>query len=218
MGSSRRNPRSLVTSRKQKLQKPRLKHYLVLEGEVTEKEYFEAVARIRESNYELEILAPGSARHTLFENAVKILDLLSKEARQLGRGFSHSDVGTVWIVCDVDDEGAKLKELLGRPQSTDIKWIISNPSFDAWLGMHFTSLVTGYTDRHKIQSKLKEMKVLTGPNSKTISMELLKDLYASAKKNAQDLDRRHDGVTEFPENNPSSNVPELVDILNPDWK
>lgn len=218
MPNPRKNPRSLVTSRTRGKQQPRLKHYLILEGEETERKYFLAVGQNRESNYELITKTPGSSRLTLFNSAVDILELLTREAKVLGRSFNHRDVGSVWIVCDVDDEGAKLKELINRPKSSDIKWIISNPSFDAWIGMHFPKMVTGYIDRHKVQSDLKKIKVLTGSNAKTVSMDLLAGKYSAAKEAALAHEKRHSGVTAFPENNPSSNVPDLIDVLNPNWE
>lgn len=216
--SGKRTPQRLVAKRKKQNLQTRTKVYLVLEGEVTEKQYFIAVGKTNpKGNYEMIPVTPGSSRTTLFDKAADLLEDLKREAKKLGRNRRHSDVGEIWIVCDVDDEGRVLSQLLERRESKEVRWIISNPSFDVWIGMHFQR-ITAYIDRQEIQSQLKERKVLTGPNAKTISMDQLQGLYSIARDNAQACAKRHEGVTTFPDNNPSSQVPELVDRLNPEWR
>lgn len=231
---NRLNPKRLNTKRRSKRLEPRLKLYLVLEGEETEKQYLIRVGRSnRTANFEVVPITPGSARKTLFDKAASIVEKLKDEAELLNREESNSlgkgkrskdrqhtfrDVGEVWVVCDVDQEGAELKSLLARRESREIRWIISNPSFEVWLGMHFDGVVSAYVERWDIQAELKRMKVLTGPNSKSIDMDALTGRYLDAKACACACAKRHENVTEFPQNNPSSDVHILVDRLNPNWQ
>lgn len=211
------------------------KFLLIVEGETTETAYARFIqSSIAGQNVEITPIAPGSARSTLFSRATLELDALVKEAKKLlkseGRKSEATnpnhklisqEVGEAWVVCDVDDEAETIKNL--RPvaehqrvtndlndSSPSIRWAVSNPCFEVWLIWHFEDF-SDPGQRSIVQKRCREKELLSGANGKVLDhSRLTLEGVDAATARAKSLRARHSGVSEFPNDVPSSDMDLLL--------
>jgi len=170
--------------------------YAVVEGEQTERQYVEFVRSSLQGAHGLQILIenPSSDPKSLFRRAKDILREPDEDVE-------------VWIICDVDDQGQTLKQL--RQQrfrySNRLHWAISNPEFAVWLIMHLERC-TRSEDRSVFARRAKELGLTSGRSGKDVVVAALGGNLGVARRNAAAARKMHDGVAEFPDNNPSSEV------------
>lgn len=183
--------------------------YAVLEGQQTEKTYVEFIAKMLPGQHGVRIVAevPGAARTTLFNKAKAIAQ-------------DSDDDSEVWVICDVDDEGETLRELVKRTfeGSQRLHWAISNPAFAVWLVMHFQSC-TRWEHRDLFARAAVELGVAIGKKGKGIDTSLLLGKAAGARRNAIIARKNHVGSgNALPENNPQSDVDlfvqRVIDLYN----
>lgn len=151
---------------------------------------------------------PGSARRTLHKAAAATI-------RQFRRNLRDLD-WAVWILCDVDDEGANLRELGAGDRSDAVgPWAVSNPSFAVWLLMH-KERVSRHERREEFAREAAAAGLLSGKTYKDLVPEGLQGRCGVASERAAVLRRRHAGNgTRFPKDNPSSNVDRmLLDLVS----
>lgn len=213
----RRNPRSLkrsdIATREEKTV-----IVLFVEGEVTEVEYFNAVKRlpaVRE-RFRLEISDKHGAPRNLMDAAIH-------------RKRTDKEVDQCWCVFDVEwpksnqrTHHPELKEVLKKSEEwRGIECAVSNPTFELWLILH-----------HKLEQRLllnedaeEERHQLDGSKGKSLNGIIGKTHYDSdwyvahattACQNAVKLDRKHADVSFFPDDNPSSSVKCLMNVLGLD--
>ena len=177
------------------------------EGDKTEREYVEHLRSSLPSDaVSIRVETPGSARRTL-------ADAASTAVKELSKGPQDID-WSVWILCDVDDDGAVLRQLGAAGGGTGrYKWAVSNPSIAAWLLMHVQRL--GRPEhRDLFASQAAQKNLLSGKNKKTLEPGRLKGLSGAAVAEAERLRKKHLGDgTEFPNDNPSSTVPLMLEDL-----
>lgn len=101
---------------------------IVVEGEKTEKEYFDDLVkeRNRVAEERITVIAAGGG---------SVAQILSKAIEQLGLGHDQ-----VWCVLDADLFGKnKLdKSRLELALRSDVKVVFSNPCFEVWYRLHFS--------------------------------------------------------------------------------
>jgi hypothetical protein len=193
--------------------RPQYKRFLVVvEGDVTERQYIEAAKRtrrIRSENVRIE--------H-------KYTDPLGivREAKRLRNGAAKIDpYDEVWCVFDVE---AKLNQKV-RPgfanglvmaAGTKISCGVSNPCFEVWLLLHAIDW-TAWIDSNSAQRKCVELGITQTLNAKHIidPETLVSGSFAAARGRAIDLDKMHEtnGTTKVEDQNPSSGFYNLIDAI-----
>lgn len=124
------------------------------------------------------------------------------------RGRAHDEV---WCVFDVDQH-RNLKHAVSLAREHGIHLAISNPCIELWFLLHYEDQ-TAFIGRHDAQ------RAATGHTKceKSLSGKALAALdgnYETAKQRARWLARKHEGDdTLFPDNNPSSDVWQIVDSI-----
>lgn len=147
---------------------------------------------------------PGSARKTLAQAANRAVEELSKEG----------DLDwSVWVLCDVDDEGPTLLKLGAAGAQSRFGWAVSNPAIAAWLLMHVES-VNRHEHRDVFAQWASKEGLLSGRRHKTLEVAALKGKAGRAVSEAMRLRGRHkrDG-TLFPSDNPSSTVDRMLEAI-----
>lgn len=150
-------------------------------------------------------LGGGNAEHLL------------KEALCLMRLPKYSGYDHYCLVFDCDDNSQEeLLRVAGKSEKAKIRWCFSNPCFELWFLLHFV-----YRDSSTTASELKQ-KILPAripgyTETKEGVCALLRDKQDAAIRNARCLlppETRLAWKSRLREANPSTNVDELVVLLN----
>jgi hypothetical protein len=205
-----RNRQRPVT-RREPSRDPGRRILLVCEGEVTEREYFEALrAWCKNPRIELDFEGPAGVPLTLVTRAKQRQDKANREAARMGDDFVRYD--EVWCVFDVDDHPG-VSDARAQARDAGLRLAMSNPCFELWLLLHFTDN-PGMQHREEIQARLRAH-MSTVPD-KHVDFELLiggyDAAYHRAERLAYDADARGDDVT----GNPSTEVYLLADSIDED--
>ena len=145
---------------------------------------------------------------------------LLKEALCLMRLPKYSGYDHYCLVFDCDDNSQdELLRVVGKSEKAKIPWSFSNPCFELWYLLHFV-----YRDSPTSSSELKQ-KLLPAriPNYTETTegvCDLLRDKLDTAIRNAQRLlpsAERMGWKNRLQDANPSTNVDELVILLNQKW-
>lgn len=184
---------------------------IVCEGEVTEREYFEAFRGwCKNPRVEIDFECPAGVPLTLVSRAKDRRDRASFEASRTGDDFVRYD--EVWCVFDVDDHPI-VPDARAQARGAGLRIAMSNPCFELWLLLHFTDN-PGMQHRDEIQARL-HVHMPAVPD-KHVDFELLVAGYDAAYRRAERLARdardRGDDVT----GNPSTEVYLLTDSIDED--
>jgi RloB-like protein len=136
---------------------------------------------------------------------VEIATRLLKTARLSTDPNDHYDA--VWCVFDID-EHPNVEDARQQARDNNIELIVSNPSFDLWVHLHYQEL-TKHTHRHRIQSMCGNH--IKGYQKRPPCSELM-ERFPHAKKLAIGLDNWH-ASRGTQGHNPSTNVYEIVDAI-----
>lgn len=176
------------------------------EGKVTEPGYLNHIRK--ESQFDVNVVVHDD------EGVPKSLVPKAVAAKKADRKSANREEGAafdeVWCIFDVD-EHVDLKEVVNLARDHGINLAISNPCVELWFLLHFEDQ-TAYIHRHDAQKKASQYTHC----EKSLDADALRALFANydtAKGRAIVLERRHAGVTEFPEDNPSSSVWLLIDSI-----
>jgi len=126
---------------------------IVTEGEVTEPEYLNGLARATK-NPRVRIKVVGGVgdpkRIVEFAKDCKI------EAEEQARGAKDDNLcyDEVWCVFDIDDH-ARTPDARQMARDNRIEVAMSHPCFELWLWLHFADQ-PGMKDRHKLQEMMKK--------------------------------------------------------------
>lgn len=185
------------------------------EGTVTEVDYFNAVKQLSgvESRFHIEIADYHGAPKQLLDKAA--------HAKR-----SNAEIDQCWCIFDVEwpksvpqKHHPNLLEVIKRADSEkDIKCGISNPTFELWLILHhkperrFLLNEDAERERHELDGS--QGKHLNGVrNGVHYDGKWYAEHMESACRNAKVLADYHAGMKQFPEDNPSSTVGELVRVF-----
>lgn len=169
------------------------------EGEVTEPEYLNALARLPEvrsrTRLSLRIDLVGAVPLTLVEAAV---------------AEKRSDTANeYWCVFDVEwpRHHPKLQEAMSLADQHGIEIAISNPSFELWLVLHHQNQ-TAFLDNDGARRLRRE---LDGSADKHLDPERYLPQRAAAATRAAALQKLHErNGSVFPQNNPMTTMHRLV--------
>lgn len=183
--------------------------YIICEGAETEPRYFRAF-RTRYCNIDIIPLS----------SSYKSADSLVRKAKNtLGENPYYPDEGdVVWCVFDRDENtNAMLRNAGDMAEKSGYRIAWSNPCFEYWYLLHFTDH-TGYlADCDAVIRQLQKKGRLPGyTKAADLYAELLPkqgEAINRAKKRAEALLEGHESLLRR-ENNPVTNVFELVEFLN----
>ncbi len=202
MGSERKNWRHFVTSKRP----PRVRKQSICvftEGE-TESLYFSSF-ELRTLRVKCFGLGGGNACH------------LVKEAKAQKSTSQFSDFDQYWIVFDCDDNSeSELQNAIRLAENSRFKWCFSNPCFEIWILLHYVyrdSPTTAQELKHNLLPKYIPNYKETLPGVK----QLLEPYQHIALRNAErlnPLDTRNKWKQRLRYANPSTNIDELVCLLN----
>jgi hypothetical protein len=177
---------------------------ILVEGEVTEKEYFHEVRRrLRLSDKLLQIVGPPP--NTPKEMVQKAIELKARE--------KQAPYEQVWCVFDAEAKLTQkcrdgLQEALRVAKRAGIRVALSNPCFELWLVLHREAR-TSWQDSHEIQKRARGLGIIE--EKAVLALSELLDSTATAARNAESLCEMHanNGTLEY-ERNPSTTVYKLV--------
>lgn len=209
-----RQRRGASRLRRQHGQRTPKKRILVLcEGTKTEPLYLEAVARSSASAiFELVVEGQGADPRTLVKSGAE----RRKEAERAKRRTSDPNelIDAVWCVFDVDSHPAVV-DACRQAAANNVECAISNPCFEIWLLLHFQDH-TAFVDRGVAVTTLRQH--LPTYKKGSLILEDFAGRYVEARTRCQRLDDKHKGDgTALPDNNPSSGVWRLVDLIEGDY-
>lgn len=180
---------------------------IVAEGRnVTESQYFEQLNK-KDNSFRIILAKPGSTTDA---------EGLWKKAKQYWdtKELSEENGDRAFVVLDLDCDSKKL-EIVNRLNGKDnIKFIVSNPSFEIWFLLHY-----GYTTHCFKDSKevIRSLKKHIPKYEKTMDVfELLKDKTNIAVNNVNKLKKHYDKLeVECPsiDANPMTDVPKIMEVL-----
>lgn len=205
-----RFPQAPSLTRKHSRIEPKIKIYVLCEGEVTEPQYLYQFSAQHINELVKVCPIPGvGVPLTVVNKAIELKTDLLKIARQKGDSFRKAF--SVWCLVDVD-EHPNLEAAKHLALTKNIHLCISNPCFELWGLLHLQHQ-DAYIDRHKLQSALHEiMPKYHHDSSPTLDFDLIKDKYTCARERAIEIcARRKDEGKEGC--NPSTNVHNLLDCI-----
>lgn len=202
----RRYPRMGIASagpRKMGAREPLARFTVVVEGEVTERQYLAQVEKFVDTQVMIRPVSPGTDPAKMARRAVEDL----RAARRTGALDKRDQF---WCMFDVDDYGVGVvsaaAELCAK---AGVSSVVSNPCFEVWLHAHFAfSTAVG-----SAQDVAKALSKHIPGYSKHIDHVDLMALYSVAKENACRLDKHHEAAGNTPGSAPSSDVYRLVDAV-----
>ncbi|WP_328813588.1 RloB family protein [Rhodococcus sp. NBC_00297] len=209
--ATRRNRSNSSLSRKVGQKNPKKRVMVVCEGEKSEPNYLTLIhPKVKNSIIDLVLVDErATSPRELVDRACHELDVSTRTAKRTRDPNSRID--EIWCVFDVD-EHLYLKESRQRAEDKGIKTAVSNPCLEVWLLMHFAT-PGGFLDRKEALRKLKDN--MPGYEKNIVDIEPLIGKFDEAKKHAEFLEAKHlRDETPFPQDNPSSNIWELVDSLD----
>lgn len=207
MKSARKLPPDRSLSRKGPRLSPKVKLYVVCEGENTEPGYFTAcVDYYGASLVELALVPGAGVPMTLVGKAIEIRERLLVNARKSTDSFSRCF--RVWAVFD-RDEHPRVDEAIELAAVNGIDIAFSDPCFELWPILHLRDY--GAQDgRHELQRLLSElMEGYDHEAGAVIDFELIKDDFDRAYNQAERLLRQREAEN-CPLGRPSTTVGRLV--------
>jgi hypothetical protein len=131
---------------------PKSKIFIYSEGEKTERDYFDAMARAFPSVVlEIEIIEGAGVPLTIAKKAVGA----AQSARARNRRQSYANRDEFWAVFD-RDEHPYIPEAISRCSDANVGVAYSNPCFELWLILHFQDFDRP-DHRHDVQRHLKTL-------------------------------------------------------------
>lgn len=183
--------------RKKGKRSPHKLFMIVCEGEKTEPIYFK---RHRKRNCNLIIKTPESK----CTDPVNLVTFAKEQIRKEELDLKNGDA--IWCVFDCDENSNENMDRAFKTAGKDVRICLSNPSFELWFLLHFTSIVSKIF-RSEVIEKLKEFIPDYGKNKDVY--DLVVDKRAEAIKNAKKLIGLHkkSGINLISiESNPSTQV------------
>lgn len=178
---------------------------VVTEGNKTEEIYFKNY-KIRGAGYVLHI------KHTNIKDPVGLLNYTITQIDDFDLDFEEGD--TVWCVCDVDHhQNSAIQKASQTASLNKIKLILSNPSFELWYLLHFTTHQTPLNNVELID-KLKKFIPDYKKNEDVYKETILKR--ADALKNSKELIIKHLAnkiSLHSRESNPHTSVSDLIEYF-----
>jgi hypothetical protein len=197
----RRRDRERPSARKAPYLEPGRRILIVCEGEVTEREYFEAFRRwCKNPRVDIDFESPAGVPLTVVRKARERRDQANREASRTGDDYLRYD--EVWCVFDVDDHPG-VASARATAAAAGLRLAMSNPCFELWLLLHFAES-PGMQHRHELQSRLRAH--MPAVRDKHIDFDALAAGYDQAFRRAERLarDARDRGDEET--GNPSTEV------------
>ena len=182
---------------------------IVVEGAVTECQYFNAIRTLRRiSTANIEVIPPGPTSPV--EMVEKALQLRNKSKRS-------DPYDQVWCVFDAE---AKLtqparvgfQEALDRAGRQKIQIAYSNPCFELWILLHHEDC-NAWKSSDAVKSRCSQLNCVQGKKIQNIQQMLQR--HDEARRRAEALVQNHDqnGTTTSADRNPETTVHLLVDAL-----
>lgn len=187
---------------------------VVCEGEKTEPDYLRLVNRSATGALvELVIIDDDSTSpKQLVDSACELKQQAKRAARRTRDPFAKID--EIWCVFDVD-EHPMIVEARQRGLDNEVGVVVSNPSVELWFLLHFDDQTAWI---HRDDARRKVEGCIAGYDKTLASLDPFEGTYEAARARAQHLTSKHHGDgTPFPEDNPSSNMWELVDSLQANY-
>lgn len=203
-----------VLKRKIGNRSPKKRVVVICEGSKTEPMYLNLVnATTREALVELVIVdEPATAPKQLVERACRERSSAAGLAKRTKD--PNAKIDEIWCAFDVD-EHPLLKEARQQANDNEINIAISNPCIEAWFLLHF---VDQRAHIHRDDARRLLEAEIPGYDKRLKSLDDLAGRYKDARGRAQKLAEKHDGDgTEFPHNNPSSDMWRLIDSLGAEY-
>ena len=196
--------------RKTPTRDPKSRIFVYSEGDVTERLYFEGLARMVGNHLvEVEVVGGQGAPMTVVAAACTRKVELETVAQKSPDSFDNQF--EVWIVIDVD-EHPKLHQALRIAKEKGIGVALSNPCFEIWLLYHVEPC-DAPMQRHKLQKYLaKKIKSYDHKAGKRVDFEEIQSGHTEALKRAHNglKARSEEGK---PNGNPSSSAVHLVERI-----
>ncbi len=104
---------------------------IAVEGERTERLYFEMLEKKFRDKIRLKIIAPEKGK----SSPQKILDVLRNQKAEYASSSSNKNPDSFWMVCDVDLHKG-VHSVIKDALKEGFKVAISNPCFEVWLFLH----------------------------------------------------------------------------------
>ena len=145
--------RNLEVKRRGKIRKKTKPVYLIIaEGRNrTENLYFHNF-RKQEYDFSLQIAKAGSKT-----DAESLYETMIAKWEELDLSSSKGDLGFVVIDIDNDSQKAdKVLELIHKNHNPSIQFIVSNPTFEVWLLMHYRYTTKQFADGNAVIKELKK--------------------------------------------------------------
>jgi hypothetical protein len=185
---------------------------VVVEGDVTEREYIDAVKRSRRiRNIDIQIV------HRYTDPVGIVND--AKEQQKLARKSDPYD--EVWCVFDTETKLTQparhgLSDAINAAKAAKVECAISNPCVELWLLWHYRDQ-NSWISSDGIQHYCRELKITQEGRGKHLSDadDLIGNRYAAAKERAEAADTRHqqNGNRKPEDRNPSSGMYKLIDAI-----
>jgi hypothetical protein len=184
----------------------------VVEGEVTETEYLEAVKRSRQMRSVEVRIEHGNTDPIGIVNEAKRI----RDAARRAEPFDE-----VWCVFDVEAKLTQqarpgLAEAIDAGGRTSIVCVISNPCFEIWLLWHRAEQ-NAWIASHAAQRRCIDLGIAEDARGKHLrdAKTLVANGYGAAKVRAMGMEQIHDRnrTTRPRDRNPSSSVYKLIDAI-----
>lgn len=195
-------------ARERKNYKVRDTFYIITNGKVTEKNYFDLIKKYK-SIYDVKVIFYNGDVYSLVNNAMRYT----------------SDANQVWCVFDIDNsfEEGLLEQAIKLAKNYNIELAYSNIAFETWLLYHFEDCTKKMNANQCIEELDKILVNLHAPKYEKNNKELLKKFFVpeiktavnNAKINYQKnvLENRNTTQYKFWEWNPCSRVFKLIEAL-----
>jgi len=201
---ARKRSRKIKTRKRGRLREPRSAVLIVCEGQETEPNYFRSLWRDKLLNIAHIDIIPGN----LCGNEPKhIVEYASNRGRE-------GDYDQVWCVFDRNTHNlTRLRQAFNQAKDNNIFVAFSNPCFELWYLLHYQDQ-TACIERNALYRKLR--KNIKGYDKSKHVYSILLANQKNAMARAEKLREKHtgDGTSNPEEQNPSTDVDQLVVYLN----
>ncbi len=181
---------------------PRSLFYICCEGQLTEKLYFQGIrSDLRANNLKIEHCGGNP-----LEMVERALDIVRSEP------IDHSLGDQIWCVFDIEwpQKHPYVREALELAARHGVHCAISNPCFELWLLLHFSDQWATLSTQDACRLLEKHLPSYSA-RRKSLDYQTLKLGFQSAKRRAQQLERRHEPSRPVDNKNPSTSIWELID-------
>lgn len=181
---------------------------ILSEGEATEPEYFAYIRERFGIPKERVRIEKANCTHAkgIIDEAV---DRKRKNLRDAKRGKDVL-IEHWWTVVDTECKPLDLQDAIQKAQANDINLVISDPSIEYWLLLHFRFTTAPYDTPKQIVNELKRYLPTYDEKNKHPDMSLLYPKLANAMQNARRVRENH---TKIGEGQPRTDCDLLVESL-----